>query len=127
MATGSYSTDEAAFVKYDGEKYSLMKVPPVNSALVVSERNCLFGDIDLEALDLLRACEFVQIAHNHPGIARNEILISIKRIGDEVAGLRDKAATSIKNLSRTLHRMLLDLQSVYKHLLDGKEDFVKLY
>ena len=110
-------------MKYEGEKYSLMKVPPVTSPLVVAERNRLFGVIDLEALDLSRPCELVRVAHNHPGIARNKILeISVKRIGDEVAGLRDKAATTVEKLSRTLHSMLLDLQSVYKHLLDGKEE-----
>ena len=123
MATGCYLTDEATLVEYEGEKYSLMKVLPRTSALVVAERNRLHGVIDLEALDLSRACEFVRVAHNHPGIGRNKILeLSIKKIGDEVAGLREKAATTVENLSRTLHSMVLDLQSIYKHLLDGKEE-----
>ena len=112
-----------ALVEYEGEQYSLIKVPPETSGVVVAEKEYLFGELGLEALvdDLSRAGKFVRVAYN--GVAGNtELQIIVQEIGYDITKLCNKAAITVFKFSRASHSVVLDLQSTYEYLLDGLEE-----
>ena len=116
-------TQMAEVVLDDGHTYSLAELPSVDSPIVVKEKACLLGAIDLEVLvdDLGRLGNCIRIAyHGVSGFV--ELQIDIQRIGYDVTKLCDKSAVTVGKFKNASTTVLSSLKATYEFLMDSFED-----
>ena len=103
--------------------YSLVKLPPASSQIVIKAQETMLGCIDLEALvdDLGRLGNCVRIAY-HGVAGYTDLQIEIQRIGYDVTKLCDKSALTVSHFKKASNTVLQALQATYEYLLDNLED-----
>ena len=106
-------------------EYSLEQLPPESSAIVVTQKQNILSDVNLDALvkGLTNVSTFVQMASlGVTSAGHTELQIKVQNIGVSVTKLASKSHTTIIHFRRACLTIVEALQATYEFLLLNMED-----
>ena len=116
-------------VTIKGEEYSMLEQPSQNSALVLSLKNDLYDEFNLQdlVLYLKSVARFVRVTYYATGAAPavkevQEIRLDVFHLGNNISKLCDQSASTVASFRSTSRSVLEQLEAAYYYLTDNLEE-----
>ena len=110
-------------IVYEGETYSLLKVPESQAKLVLSAKQRMMQTINLSQLakDLSNLGMLLRLAFNGV-VGYIDLQIKVRKIFYNVVRLCDESVHTINEFQRASDTALESLQATYEYLVDGLDE-----